>query len=101
MESNSKLKQPFAFTGLEMWIDTDDRLMISIPLDRANKLQDEFTLPIRTPDKTYLGSLRFKKQLIVKTQVLYAVTEWLDLHSQSLDQPSSLLHALGLFRSNS
>ncbi|OOF68493.1 hypothetical protein BKG95_03585 [Rodentibacter pneumotropicus] len=100
MEDN-KLIQPFAFLGIEIWLDEKDRLMLSIPNSSQEHSIEQFSLPIRNQTGKLIGSLIFKKQISVKTQTLFSAEEWLDPHSQNQDQPISLLPALGLFRLDS
>lgn len=100
MEDN-KLVQPFAFLGIEMWLDEKDRLMLSIPNSSQKHSIEQFSLPIRNQTGKLIGSFIFKKQISVKTQTLFSAEELLDPHFQSQDQPISLLPALGLFRLDS
>lgn len=98
---NSNLIQPFSELGLELWVDDNDRLMISIPNVRQKRQEEKFLLPVRNQDGKLVGNLVFKKQITVKTQTLFSAEEWLDPHSQNQDQLISLLPVLGLSRSNS
>ncbi|MFQ1046935.1 hypothetical protein N8E87_03515 [Avibacterium paragallinarum] len=99
MKAESGFIQPFTFLGIELWIDENDRLMLSVPNSCQKKELEEVLLPIRNQSGELIANLVFKKQISARTQTLFSAEELLDPHSQIQDLPISLLPALGLFRS--
>ena len=90
---DSELKPPYAeLLGIEIWLDSQDRLMLSIP---SNHKVNEFAFPIRNEQGELITTLLFKKRLDVKTQSLFSVEKVVEGNVQNSNQLLSLLSALG------